>query len=110
MKRPADTWEGAIVRHRDTRKGRVLQDGIHRLTRSRLLLVHWDDDTVDSITADRVTMLAPPLHYRKVVPPTRATRREVLERTGPWWSGIIGLVSLLICAGLIVWALATGAL
>lgn len=105
MKRPADSWEGAIVRHRDTRKGRVLQDGIHRLTRARLLLVHWDDDTLEDISADRVTMLAPPLHYRQVVAPLSRSRAEILDRHASRWAILAGAIALglLLLAGVLAW-------
>lgn len=109
MTRP-DSWEGAIVRGRDGRKGRVVADGLSRLTRAHRLLVHWDDDTLLDTPASVVTMLRPPVGFTGMLTPARETRTERLERTGPWWAGLIGLLLLLGCVAAVVWALSTGAL
>ena len=84
MKRPADSWEGAIVRGRDRRKGRVLDEERHRFPRLHLLLVHWDDDSVETADAHTVQMLRPPLGYTAVMPPLAEERG--MKRYGPLWA------------------------
>lgn len=100
MTRP-DSWEGAIVRGRDRRKGKVIADHRPMLRRERAsaLVVHWDDDRTSTISRDHVTMLAPPLHFTEVVTPLR---REPLEALGPRWAfitcGLFAAASLALLA------------
>lgn len=107
-----DSWEGAIVRGRDRRKGRVTADHRPLLRRGRasVLVVHWDNHEVTHVPREEVTMLRPPVGFVESTPIVSETRMEALERTGPWWAGIIGLVALLIIVGFVVYGLATGGL
>lgn len=57
-----DSWAGAIVRGRDGRKGRVLDEVRHRFPRLHLLMVHWDDDTYATADSFAVTMLLSLIH------------------------------------------------
>jgi len=84
-----DSWEGAIVRGRDRRKGRVVADHrpMLRRERSSALVVHWDDDQTSTVARHAVTMLKPPLHFAEVVTPLR--EEGPLENFGPLWAFII---------------------
>ncbi|UVK61367.1 membrane protein [Microbacterium phage Gingerbug] len=100
MTRP-DSWEGAIVRGRDRRKGRVVADHRPMLRRERAsaLVVHWDDDRTSTVARHAVTMLKPPLHFEEVVTPIR--EEAPLERFGPLWAFVIcGTCAAVLLAGL----------
>ena len=105
-----DSWEGAIVRGRDRRKGRVEADHRPLLRRGRasVLVVHWDDHEVTHVPRAEVTMLRPPVGFVESTPIATETRWERMERTGPWWSGIVALVCLVLSAAVIIWAVAAG--
>lgn len=95
----SDSWKGAIVRHRDRRKGRVMAERRSRITKAHRLLVHWDDDTLTDHPASTVTMLAPPLHYREVVTGREATRADLLgPRWAFWPSALLVALSLTLLA------------
>ena len=71
-----DSWEGSIVRGRDGRKGRVLQDARPLFGGRSILTVHWETDTIEEADRQHVTMLRPPLGFRPVAPRHGAYRRE----------------------------------
>ncbi|QOP64793.1 hypothetical protein SEA_DELAGARZA_34 [Microbacterium phage DelaGarza] len=108
MTRP-DSWEGAIVRGRDGRKGKVLADQrpMLRRERSHTLVVHWDNDETSTTGRDQVTMLAPPLHFREVIP--IPLRREPLEALGPRWAFISCGVCLAVILAAVAFYMVAGA-
>jgi hypothetical protein len=101
-----DDWTGAIVRLRDGRLCRV------EAGRRRVLEVHTENDQALNVDRGIVTMIRPPLGYgsKRVLDPLQETAAERIERTGPWWAGLVGLAALLVACGLMVYALSTGGL
>lgn len=97
------SWEGAIVRGHGPRKGRVVADGLSRLTREHRLLIHWDDDTLEDLPADKVTMIAPPIrHAGELDEPEEEGTSAVLTRL--WWPGVsLLLATLFACSLLVSW-------
>lgn len=98
-----EDWSGAIVRLRDGRLSHV------QLGATRYLGVHTEDDTLLEVDRHEVVMVRPPLGFQpRNLPPLRERAAERLERTGPWWAGIIGLMAILSIVGMTAWYLTGG--
>lgn len=100
--RALDDWTGAAVRGRDGRKGRVMQGT------TTYVVVHWEDDTTGNVHRALLTMLRPPIGSTGLGHIVNETPAERLDRSGPWWAGLIGLGVLLGLTAWVVYCLSTG--
>lgn len=98
MRVSPDSWEGAIVRGRDRRKGRVQADHRPRFTwgTTSVLVVHWDDHEVTTVAREHVTMLKPPIGFQSVLgtPVTVASAQDRREKIAARWALILGIVAI----------------